>query len=78
MTWYFDPYGTQLDVYDHTGTLIVSGVPYSGTWSDDFPDEIFDIMYQEALDAYQTNDNRRLLRILADAAFERIEQGTPP
>lgn len=39
MTWHFDPSGETFDLYDHTGNLVASDVPFSGSWSD-YPPEV--------------------------------------
>lgn len=76
MTWYFDPSGTTLDVYDHTGSKVASNREFSGVWSN-FPDEVLTVMQEEAEDAVANNDTTRALYCVAYAAFEDIEEGTP-
>jgi len=76
MTWHYDASGTNLDVYDHEGTLVAEGRPFSGSWSD-VPDVVLEIMQAEAEAALATGDVRRALRIVALAAFEDIEEGAP-
>lgn len=74
MTWYFDPHGTTMDVYDHTGTLVAQGREFGGTWTD-YPDEVLTVM-RESMDGDQPSAYNRSL--LADAATENIVEGTPP
>ena len=82
MTWYFDPDGATIDIYDHTGAKVREGVMFNGSWSGRFPrGPIFHAMYAEARAAY--NDaggtiTEYVLLTLADATFEQIEQGMPP
>lgn len=38
------------------------------------PREVFDLVFEEAKEAFLNDDNWRVLRILADAAFEQIEE----
>lgn len=64
-----------MDVWDHDGTLVRT-VPNDGEGFI-FPGDILDIMYDEAIDSYQAAGSSvdiRTLRILADAAFEQIEE----
>lgn len=81
MTWYFDPSGRTIDVYDHTGSLVREDVEFGGSWEGDFPRNVLlDIMYQEAKASY--NDaggavTQYVLLTLAEATFEQIEEGTP-
>lgn len=76
MTWYYTPDGNSLDVYDHTGAAVANNRAFSGGWSG-IPDEVYTVMYEEATAAFQAGDTQRVLRILAEAAFEQIEEGTP-
>jgi len=76
MTWYFDVTGTRLDIYDHTGALVAEGQAFSGVWSD-YPDEMFAVMQAEAEEALAIGNTERVLRIIAQAAFEDIEEGIP-
>jgi len=76
MTWYFTPAGNKVDVYDHEGTLVAEGRSFSGTWAD-YPEVVLEVMQAEAETALATGDVRRALRIVALAAFEDIEKGTP-
>lgn len=75
MTWYFDPSGTTMDVYDHTGDRVATGREFGGSWSGDFPDEVLVVM-RETMKGNQPSAYNQTL--LADAATENIEQGTPP
>jgi hypothetical protein len=74
MTIYYDPDGVTMDVYDHEGTRIGSGVVFGGSWSGDFPDEVLDVA-REAMDGAQPS--RYNQKLLADMASENIEQGQP-
>lgn len=76
MVWLFNSNGRSLDVYDHTGSQVATDRPFSGSWSR-FPDEVLEVMKEEAVAAFQAGETQRVLRILADAAFEDIEEGTP-
>lgn len=80
MTWYFDPSGQTFDLYDHEGALILSDVPFDGTWSTPpgYPQEVLDEMNTLARNYYATNGwDGYLLSALADVWFEQIEEGTP-
>jgi len=81
MTWYFDPSGTTMDVYDHTGTMIAQDrlIPETdesgeGNWMGDYPDEVLVVM-RESMDGDQPSAYDQSL--LADAATENIEEGMP-
>jgi hypothetical protein len=76
MTWYFDPEGSTMDVYDHTGTLVAESRAFNGVWSD-VPDEVLVVMDEEAVAAFQAGDNQYVLQTLRHAAFELVEEGTP-
>jgi hypothetical protein len=76
MTWYYNPTGTNLSVYDHEGTLVAEGRAFSESWSD-YPEEVLEVMQAEAETALAAGDVRRALRIVSLAAFEDIEEGTP-
>jgi hypothetical protein len=82
MTWYFDPEGSTMDVYDHTGEIVREDYEFGGSWTGPFPREsILSIMYDEAASAYNETDGvvtEYVLLTLAEATFEQIEQGTPP
>lgn len=34
MTWYFDPEGETVDLYDPDGEVVAEGVEFSGSWSE--------------------------------------------
>lgn len=75
MTWYFDPSGTMMDVYDHEGTLVAENREFSGRWSD-YPDEVLVVMRENIEESNQpTAYNQQLI---LDAATEDIQEGTPP
>lgn len=78
MTWYFNPSGTTVDVYDHTGTLVASGREFSGRWTDEPPQVVYDVMDEEAVSAYENGDTMRMLQCLRHGAFGLVEEGTPP
>lgn len=46
MTWHFDPSGTIIDIYDHSGTQVASGREFSGSWSG-VPQVVLGVMYEE-------------------------------
>lgn len=80
MTWYYDiaDDGGSMDVYDHTGALAET-IQNDGSGFTT-PHDVLDVMYDEAVQAY--NDaggsvDMYVLMCLADAAFEQIESGTP-
>lgn len=77
MTWYFDPTGTTMDVYDHEGALVAQDRSFSGRWSDPpgYPDEVLEVMRESFQTGGPSAYNQALLR---DAATENIEEGTPP
>jgi len=76
MTWYYDPHDGQIDVYDHEGTLVTSNIDVAGGWGDrGFPDEVLVVM-RDNMEGDQPSAYNQAL--LADAATENIEQGTPP
>lgn len=78
MTWYFQPNGDTMDVYDHNGLMVKNNYEFGGTWEDAFPDEVLDIMNEQARQAINNGDTDYALLTLADAAFEQIEHGVPP
>lgn len=80
MTWYYDiaADNSSMDVYDHTGALVAS-VPNDGSGFE-LPGDVLDVMHGEAVDAFQAAGgtvDQYVLYVLADAAFEQIEAGTP-
>jgi hypothetical protein len=81
MTWYFDPSGTKMDLYDHKGTKVREQIEFRGSWTGRFPREtIFDVMYDEARTTYTDaggSVTQYVLLTLAEATFEQIEEGTP-
>lgn len=81
MTWYYDiaDDSSHMDVHDHTGSLVRTVENTGGglTVPTDVLDVMFDVAAQDYNDAGgQVTDYS--FRILADAAFEQIEEGTPP
>jgi hypothetical protein len=83
MTWYFDPSGTTMDVFDHTGAKVREDYEFSGAWSGQHPDAIPKIMREEA----EANSNvgsgnapiatEYAVLTLLDWLAEDIEKGTP-
>lgn len=73
MTWYFDPSGSGMDVYDHNGGLVAESRQFEGVW-DDYPDEVLTVM-RENMDGDQPSAYNQSL--LADAATGNIKEGTP-
>lgn len=78
MTWYFDPSGETFDLYDHNGDLVAEGVVFSGSWTDECPQEVYEEIDKEAVKAYRNNNTSRMLQCLRHGAFELIEEGIPP
>lgn len=76
MTWYFDPDGMTMDVYDHEGTLVAADRPFSGAWSTPpgYPPEVLEVMREAFQTGGPTSYNQALLR---DAATDNIQVGTP-
>jgi len=83
MTWNYtcDRQAGTGDVWDHTDTKVADGVSIEGSGvpasNGRIPDFVFDVMYQEALNEYNNSNTEAALRIVDEAAFEDIEQGTP-
>lgn len=75
MTCYFDPDGTTMDVYDHTGELVGENIEFGGSWSDQFPQKVLDVLYDAREGSQPSQYNQELLFCLA---AEQIERGTPP
>ena len=78
MTWYFEPSETAMGIYDHTGAEVAADREFGGVWSADYPDEVLSVMQSEAEAAVSAGDIARALLIVSQAAFEDIEEGTPP
>jgi len=76
MTWYYQTDGGQLDVYDHTGTLIRQSVNFSGTWSG-VPDTVYNCMADAARKAAVRGDLGYAAEVFADAIADDIEEGQP-
>ena len=80
MTWHHSVSsdGSSMDVWDHTGSLITT---MQNDGSGFNKNDVLDVMFDAAVAAYQdaggTVDDY-VLRCLADAAFEQIEEGIPP
>lgn len=85
MTWYFDPSGKTMDVYDHNGSLVAQDRDYGRlvdgemvyTWEGEAPQEVYKVMDEEAVKAFP-DDTIRILQLLRHGSFELVEQGTPP
>lgn len=78
MTWYFDPSGTSLDVYDHDGVKVASGREFVGSWRGRFPSEVLTIMQEQAEAAIANSNNEYAIKTVLEMAGENIEEGTPP
>jgi len=79
MTWYCDPSGTTMDVFDHTGEQKASDREFGGSWTGDYPDDVLQVMQEVAVAEYQANGfGDYLMTVLRDAIFENIEMATPP
>jgi len=76
VTWYFDPSGETVDVYDHEGSLVAEGKEFYGSWSG-VPDVVFTVMDEQAVEAFQNGDTMYVLQTLRHGAFELIEEGNP-
>jgi hypothetical protein len=76
MTWFFDPNGTTVDIYDHTGDLVAEGREFAGTWSD-YPDVVATVVAEEVADAIDSADLPYALTAVADLAAGNIEEGPP-
>jgi hypothetical protein len=77
MTWYFDPSGTTMDVYDHTGAIVREGYEFGGGWTGT-PDIVYEIMADEARKAVGNGNIAYAAEVFADGIADNIEQGTPP
>ena len=83
--WYFDPKETAMDVYDHTGSLIVEDRAFgtndagdNGAWTGDYPDEVLAVMDEAFVAEVQANGLTTYAgQCLRHGAFELVEQGTP-
>jgi hypothetical protein len=76
VTWYFDPSGTTVDIYDHTGSLVAEGREFAGIWSD-YPDVVATVVTEEVTQAIDTGNLPYALVAVGDLAAENIEEGTP-
>lgn len=77
MTWFFDPAGQTVDVYDHEGKLIADSRSFDGVWSE-HPDIVATVVAEEAREAINTADLPYATAATADLATGNIEEGTPP
>jgi hypothetical protein len=76
MTWHFTTEEEQIDVYDHTGTLVRENVSLPGSWSD-IPEPVYDCMAEAAREAAARGDLRYGAEVFADAIADDIEEGQP-
>lgn len=85
MTWHYDigSNGTDLELWDHTqdpstDPPVATRSPPDGasgwSWTGDYPDEILDVMHDEAQTAIQNRDTQRAIAIVLDMAGEQIER----
>lgn len=77
MTWFFDPAGTTVDIYDHTGSLVAEERAFAGVWTG-YPEVVATVVSEEVSDAVDTADLSYALEAITDLAAGRIEEGTPP
>lgn len=79
MTWYFDPGGTTMDVYDHEGATVATRRSFGGSWDTErgFPDEVLDVMQEVATVALDDGEVAYAIECAMHAAFEDIEAGAP-
>lgn len=80
MTWHYSisDDGSSMTVYDHTGAEVATVQNDGGGFR--IPNDVLDVMYSEAIDAYNGAGgtvNEYSMLVLADAAFEQIDQGAP-
>jgi len=76
MTWHYVVSGEQLDVYDHTGTIVRESVSFSGAWSS-VPEPVYDCMADAAREAAARGDLGYTAEVFADAVADDIEEGQP-
>jgi len=76
MTWNYVVSGGELDVYDHTNTLVRESLAFSGAWSD-VPEPVYDIMADAARQAAARGDLGYAAEVFADAIADDIEEGQP-
>lgn len=76
MTWHYTVSGQQIDVYDHTGTLVRESVSFPGAWSD-VPEPVYDTMADAAREAAARGDLEYAAEVFADAIADDIEEGQP-
>jgi len=83
MTWHYthDQQARSGTVWDHSGSKVEDGYDIAGSGvpsaNGRIPDFVFDVMYREAMSEYTNSNIQEALRIVAEAAFEDIEQGKP-
>jgi len=77
MTWYFDPDGEAVDLYDPSGNLVAGDIPFSGAWSGGYPDE----QLRDEVAAHLTSDVPLSVEQSVLWSFEwlsgDVEEGTP-
>jgi len=76
MTWYYTTTENQLDVYDHTGTIVRESMTFAGAWSD-VPEPVYDTMADAAREAAASGDLGYAAEVFADAIADDIEEGQP-
>jgi hypothetical protein len=76
MTWYFDPDGETVDLYDPDGALVTEDRPFSGSWSD-YPTELDPVAVDHILSLSLSTNLSTGFRFLGEWATGDIEQGTP-
>ena len=80
MTWRYAADGTALSIWDHTQDPATDD-PHrtlsdenGWTWGGDAPDEVLDVMHDDAQTAIQSGDVQRAIAITLDMAGEQIER----
>jgi len=77
MTWYFDPNGETVTLYDPSGNIVAEDIPFSGSWLD-YPREDL----RDEVAAHLTSDALLSAEQAVLWAFQwlsgDVEEGTPP
>jgi len=76
MTWHFTTEKEQLEVSDHTGTVVRDDVDFSGSWVD-VPEPVYNCMADAAREAAARGDLEYAAETFADAIADDIEEGQP-
>jgi hypothetical protein len=76
MTWHYVASGSEIQIYDHMGTRVVTAKSFSGAWSRT-PDVVYEVMANEARQAAESGNLQYAAAVFADGVADDIQEGEP-